>query len=196
MPKQPRRGTGACSPIRLRMEGAWPREAASGLAQILLEQQKYGDSEAVIRAALARDPDEPTLNAQLAAALIAEGKNEEALPPLQKVHDREPGNAAVNQMLADAYVQSGHPEKADPIYAAMVQARPDDPVLLGAQGKNLILEGAVWAGAKGARAGGQAQTRGRRGLERAGFCRLREWAILHGARSSFDESKIFAGDRS
>ena len=43
-------------------------------------------------------------------------------------------------MLADAYVQSGHPEKADPIYAAMAQARPNDAVLLGAQGKNLILE--------------------------------------------------------
>jgi predicted Zn-dependent protease len=116
-------------------------EAASGLAQILLQHQKYGDSEAVIRAALARDPGEPTLNAQLAAALIAEGKNDDALPALQKVHDREPGNAAVNQMLADAYVQSGHPEKADPIYAAMVQARPDDPVLLVAQAENLILEG-------------------------------------------------------
>ncbi len=121
--------------------GGVASQAASGLAQILLERQMYGDSEAVIRAALVRDPDEPTLNAQLAAALIAEGKNEDALPALQKVHDREPGNAAVNQMLADAYVQSGHPEKADPIYAAMVQARPDDPVLLGAQGKNLILEG-------------------------------------------------------
>jgi tetratricopeptide (TPR) repeat protein len=116
-------------------------EAASGLAQILLGQEMYGDSETVIRAALARSPDEPTLNAQLAAALIGEGKNDEALPLLQKVHDQEPGDAAVNQMLADAYVQSGHPEKADPIYAAMAQARPNDAGLLVAEGKNLILEG-------------------------------------------------------
>jgi Flp pilus assembly protein TadD len=115
-------------------------EAASGLAQILLQQQKYGDSEAVIRGALARFPGEPTLNAQLAAALMGEGKNEEALYLLQKVHDQEPRNGAVSQMLADAYVQSGHPEKADPVYAAMAQERPNDPVLLDAQGKNLILE--------------------------------------------------------
>jgi tetratricopeptide (TPR) repeat protein len=121
--------------------GPMASEATSGLAQILLKEQKYGDSEALLRAALAHDPDEPALNAQLAVALIAQGKNQEALALLDKVRDEEPRNAAVNQMLADAYAQSGHPEKADPIYAAMVQAQPDDPVLLGEQGKNLILEG-------------------------------------------------------
>jgi Tfp pilus assembly protein PilF len=114
--------------------------AAAGMAQILLQQQKYSDAEAVLRGALTRDPGEPTLNSQLAAALIAQGKSRDALDPLQKVHDRQPQNSAVNQLLADAYVESGHPEKADPIFVAMAQQRPDDPILLSEQGQNLINE--------------------------------------------------------
>lgn len=115
-------------------------EAASGLAQILLDRNQYVDAEAVLGGALARAPEDPTLNAQWAAVLIGEGKKDESLAPLEKLHQREPGNDAVNQMLADAYVQAGHPERADPIYSSMAQSRPGDPAVLDAQAKNLILE--------------------------------------------------------
>jgi predicted Zn-dependent protease len=73
---------------------------------------------------LERDPRDPGLNAQLATALLAQGKNDEALPVLETLRQLEPGNASVDQMLADAYSQAGHPEKADPIYARMALAHP------------------------------------------------------------------------
>jgi predicted Zn-dependent protease len=76
----------------------------------------------------------------LATVLLAQGKNDEALPVLEKLRQLEPGNASVDQMLADAYSQAGHPEKADPIYARMVLAHPEDEDLLAGQGENLLRE--------------------------------------------------------
>jgi tetratricopeptide (TPR) repeat protein len=114
--------------------------ATGGLVQILLKQRKYGDAEPLVKSALARDPDDPALNAQLATVLLAQGKSDEALPVLEKLRQLEPGNASVDQMLADAYSQAGHPEKADPIYARMVLAHPEDEDILAGQGENLLRE--------------------------------------------------------
>ena len=80
------------------------------------------------------------MNAQLATALLAQGKNDEALPVLETLRQLEPGNASVDQMLADAYSQAGHPEKADPIYARMALAQPGNEDILAGQGENLIRE--------------------------------------------------------
>jgi tetratricopeptide (TPR) repeat protein len=114
--------------------------ATGGLVQMLLKQRKYGDAEPLVKSAVARDPDDPALNAQWATVLLAQGKNDEALPVLEKLRQLEPGNASVDQMLADAYAQAGHPEKADPIYARMVLAHPEDEDLLAGQGENLLRE--------------------------------------------------------
>jgi tetratricopeptide (TPR) repeat protein len=114
--------------------------ATGGLVQLLLKQRKYSDAEPLVKSALARDPDDPALNAQLATVLLAQGKNDEALPVLEKLRQLEPGNASVDQMLADAYSQAGQPEKADPIYARMVLAHPEDEDILAGQGENLVRE--------------------------------------------------------
>ena len=89
---------------------------------------------------MGRDPRDPVLNAQLATALLAQGKNDEALPVLETLRQLEPNNGAVDHMLADAYSQSGHPDKADPIYAKLVSANPGDEDILAAQGENLVRE--------------------------------------------------------
>jgi Flp pilus assembly protein TadD len=94
----------------------------------------------LLKSALARDPRDPALNAQLATALLAEGKNDEALSVLETLQQLEPGNASVDQMLADAYGQAGRPEKAEPIYARMALADPGNEEILAAQGENLVRE--------------------------------------------------------
>jgi Flp pilus assembly protein TadD len=121
-------------------QSALATQATAGLVHLLLKQQKYQDAEPLLKSALARDPDDPSLNAQLATTLIAERKEPEALPVLEKLRGLEPNNPSVDRMLADAYSQAGHPEKAAPIYADMVQKHPEDEEILAGQGHNLIRE--------------------------------------------------------
>ncbi|HEX3941000.1 MAG TPA: tetratricopeptide repeat protein [Acidobacteriaceae bacterium] len=115
-------------------------DATAGLAHLLLQQKKYSDAETLLREALSRSPEDAALNAQLATALIGEDKNSEALPVLEKLRLLKPGNLSVDQMLADAYAQMGQPEKADPLYAEMLKAEPNDPDTLTADGRNLLIE--------------------------------------------------------
>ena len=63
-----------------------------------------------------------------------------ALAVLETLRQLEPGNASVGQMLADAYSQAGQPEKAEPIYARMALAHPDNEDILAGQGENLLRE--------------------------------------------------------
>ena len=41
--------------------------AIAGLSHLLLQEKKYSEVEPLLKSALARDPDDPALNAQLAA---------------------------------------------------------------------------------------------------------------------------------
>ncbi|HEV2274845.1 MAG TPA: tetratricopeptide repeat protein [Acidobacteriaceae bacterium] len=121
-------------------DSAIASQAAGGLTHLLLKERKYSEAEPLLTSALGRDPDDPALNAQLAATLIAENKSSQALPVLEKLHQLEPNNPSVQQMLADAYSETGHPEKADPIYSQIALAHPNDPEALQAQAKNLMKE--------------------------------------------------------
>ena len=60
-----------------------------------------------MKAALTRDPDDPALNTQYAALLWAEGKTDEAVGALEKLHRLEPQDRESPGMLADAYMQAG-----------------------------------------------------------------------------------------
>lgn len=128
-------------------EEAWRRvlasqpdsvQAASGLAHALIAQQRYTDAQPVVETALQHNPKDPTLNAQLAAILNAEGKQADALAVLEKLHDLEPKSRAVTQMVADAEAQAGHLDKAGVYYEELLAATPNDPDLLDAQGQILI----------------------------------------------------------
>ncbi len=48
--------------------------ATGGLAHLLIKQKKYADAEPLLKSALARDPRDPALNAQLATALLGPGQ--------------------------------------------------------------------------------------------------------------------------
>ena len=93
-------------------------------------------------------------------------------------------------MLADAYSQAGHPEKADPIYAKMALAHPRDEDILAGQGENLIRERQYLQAQTVLRAGSQAQTRRRRGLERPGLCCIAKQAVFSRPACSYHASKI------
>jgi tetratricopeptide (TPR) repeat protein len=115
--------------------------AIAGLTHLLLEEKKYSDAEPLLKAALTRDPDDPALNAQYAALLGVEGKNDEAVATLERLHQLEPKDRGIAKMLADGYAQAEDAEKADAIYAELLTTMPNDAELEAARGQVLIQEG-------------------------------------------------------
>jgi predicted Zn-dependent protease len=110
--------------------------ANSGLAQILIGRKQYPEAETLLRAALAKSPDDPTLTGQLAAVLAAQDKAE-ALPLIQKLHDAHPDNAAINRILAEVLADAGDAVGSDHLYIGLLKATPNDPDLLIGHGQNL-----------------------------------------------------------
>ena len=111
--------------------------ATSGLVHVLIETHKYPEAEKLIQAALAQDPNNPGLNAQLATVLAAQD-DAGALPLLQKLHQAHPADAAITRMLAQVLAQAGDAAGSDKLYLALLAKSPDDVDLLVAHGQNLI----------------------------------------------------------
>jgi predicted Zn-dependent protease len=112
--------------------------ATSGLAHLLLKEQKPQEAEPLLRGAIAKHPEDAGLTAQLATALSAEGNDAEAITTLEKLHQLLPANTNVTGMLADAYLRNGAPDKAAPLLAEAVQASPTNASLLTSYGQSLI----------------------------------------------------------
>jgi tetratricopeptide (TPR) repeat protein len=112
--------------------------ATSGLAHLLLKQNKPQEAEPLLRAAIAKHPEDPALTAQLASALAAQGNDAEAITTLEKLHQLQPSNINVTTMLADAYLRTGAPEKANPLLVDAVQEAPNNARLLTDYGQSLI----------------------------------------------------------
>ena len=68
--------------------------ATSGLAHLLLKEQKPQEAEPLLRAAIAKHPEDAGLTAQLATALAAENNDAEAVVTLEKLHQLQPANFA------------------------------------------------------------------------------------------------------
>ncbi len=113
-------------------------QATAGLAHLLIDEKRFTDAQPLVANALQRDPDDPALNAQMAAILNAEGKPAEAVAVLQKLHQLEPGSRSVTGMLADADFQAGDLDAADGLYVQLLAATPSDPDLLDSHGQILI----------------------------------------------------------
>jgi predicted Zn-dependent protease len=116
-----------------------PKSAAAnaGLAHLLIARKQFPEAETVVRAALEQSPDDPALTAQLAAVLAAQDKAE-ALPLLEKLHAAHPADASITRMLAEVLAEAGDDAGSDKLYAALLAASPEDPLLLVAHGQNLI----------------------------------------------------------
>ena len=112
--------------------------ATSGLAHLLLQQNKPQEAEPLLRTAIAKHPEDPGLAAQLATALAAQGNDTEAIAALEKLHQLQPANTNATAMLADDYLRTGAPEKAALLLADAVQQSPDNARLLTDYGQSLI----------------------------------------------------------
>ena len=111
--------------------------ANAGLAHLLILRKQYPEAETLLRAALLSSPDDPTLNAQLAAVLAAQD-DAEALPLLQKLHDAHPADPAITRMLAEVLAVAGDYAGSDQLYLHLLAASPEDANLLVAHGQNLV----------------------------------------------------------
>ena len=60
------------------------------LTHLLLHQQRPDQAESLLTAALAKDPDNPTLNAQLASLYEQQGKDRPGHPPRRQTPRRPP----------------------------------------------------------------------------------------------------------
>jgi tetratricopeptide (TPR) repeat protein len=122
-----------------RVLAADPKSVAanSGLAHVLIKRKQYPEAEKFIRAALEQQPDDLTLNAQLATVLAAQD-DADAVPLLQKLHAAHPADSAVTRMLAQVLAEAGDFEGSDKLYVGLLAKSPDDIDLLNAHGQNLI----------------------------------------------------------
>lgn len=114
--------------------------ASAGLAHLLIERKDYAGAETLLRAALAKNPDDPTLTAQLATVLADQDKAE-ALPLLQKLHAAHPTDPAVTRMLAAVLADAGDFAGSDQLFLQLLAASPEDPELLVSHAQNFVHEG-------------------------------------------------------
>lgn len=114
--------------------------ASAGLAHLLIERKDYPGAETLLRTALAKNPDDPTLTAQLATVLADQDKAE-ALPLLQKLHAAHPTDPAVTRMLAAVLADAGDFAGSDQLLLHLLAASPEDPELLVSHAQNFVHEG-------------------------------------------------------
>ncbi len=117
----------------------WPHQItgmclAGGVALVLcaattLRQLTYWqDSEALFRHALAVTDNNPLAHGNLGAALLDEGKNDEAIEQLQEAIRLKPDFTGARNNLANALNKTGRVDEAIGLGEEAVRARPDDAV--------------------------------------------------------------------
>ncbi len=114
--------------------------ASAGLAHLLIAGKRYPEAETLLRAALVKNPDDPTLTAQLATVLADQDKAE-ALPLLQKLHAAHPTDPAVTRMLAAVLADAGDFAGSDQLLLHLLTTSPVDPELLVSHAQNFVHEG-------------------------------------------------------
>jgi predicted Zn-dependent protease len=113
--------------------------AAIGLAHLLIVKKQFSDAEPLLRAALVKNPDDPTLTAQLATVLADQNKAE-AVPLLKELHAAHPADSSITRMLAAILADAGDYAASDQLYAGLLASAPNDIDLLVAHGQNLVRE--------------------------------------------------------
>jgi Flp pilus assembly protein TadD len=83
----------------------------------LQKQGRHAEAEPLLRRALQKRPDFPYAQFNLGTSLLAQGKAQEALEPLQRTAAAQPGRWEPQQKLAQAYERLGDTEKAQEAYA-------------------------------------------------------------------------------
>ncbi len=118
--------------------------ATAGLAHALQREGKLAEADAILSAALKQHPDDMRLVAQAASLDAAEGKAAAAIPLLEQLRASNPRIAAdpdATRLLAQLYYVSGDNANAEKLYAQLLTARPNDPILLDALGSTQVKQG-------------------------------------------------------
>jgi len=119
-------------------------DATVGLAHALQHSGKLSDADAVLTPALKEHPDDVRLVAQTASLYAAEGKAKDAIPLLVQLRASDPKIAAdpdTTRLLAQLEYVNGDNVGAEKLYAQLVAATPNDPLLLDALGSALVKQG-------------------------------------------------------
>jgi tetratricopeptide (TPR) repeat protein len=119
-------------------------DATAGLAHALQHAGKLADADAMLTAALKEHPNDVRLVAQAASLYAAEGKAAEAIPLLEKLRASDAKIAAdpdMTRLLAQLEYVNGDNADAEELYAELLIARPNDPILLDAMGSTQVKQG-------------------------------------------------------
>ena len=92
--------------------------------------EDIAEAEPILHSALEKNPEDPALNAQWAAVLLAENKPEEAISALEKLHRMHPQDGMVGKMLAQALIPGRPICEGGEIYVDFLSFSPNDPALL------------------------------------------------------------------
>ena len=111
-----------------------PGHAGAALNLARLWREKPAEAERVLRAALAKQEDEPRLLAGLAAALRAQRKLDEAGTLARKVLERHPKDVGAIKTLASVEADQGHPRLAEALLQNARKLDDKDAGILNALG--------------------------------------------------------------
>jgi Flp pilus assembly protein TadD len=119
-------------------------DATAGLAHALQKAGKLAEADTVLSAGLKAHPQDAQLVAQAASLYAAEGKTADAIPLLEQLRASNPKIAAdpdTTRLLAQLYYVNGDNVTAEKLYAQLLAATPNDPVLLDALGSAQVKQG-------------------------------------------------------
>jgi Tfp pilus assembly protein PilF len=115
--------------------------ARLSLAQALKAEGKLGEAQTTLEAGVDAHPEDARLVAALAAVLSAESKDDQAIAALESLRAKDASaaqNPAITSMLARLYAMNHREADAEPLFRALLAARPDDPELADALGGVLL----------------------------------------------------------
>jgi tetratricopeptide (TPR) repeat protein len=104
-------------------------DATAALTHLLLHQRP-DQAESLLTTALAKDPNNPILNAQLASLYEQQGKTAQAIPLAAKLHATHPDDANLTRLLARLYSRNQQYDQAAPLYTSLLAKTAQDPTLL------------------------------------------------------------------
>lgn len=94
------------------------------VAEVMQSEQRFGDSEGLLRAAVIGDPRNPAALIGLGRALLTQSKFDEAETYLKRAQDISPSGFTPNSMLATLYLRRGMLEAAEDSLVRTVSTVP------------------------------------------------------------------------
>jgi Flp pilus assembly protein TadD len=107
-----------------------PGQPAVLCAVAVARRADGGEAMALLEKAAGLAPDDPDVLNELAQALLAEGREDEAEAPLRRAVDRAPSNGPLIANLAELCKAQGRRDEAEVLYRRALALAADDPVIL------------------------------------------------------------------